>query len=111
MQFIRSDCYRVIGMVIKDVDFTVDYSGSFDKKEVVDFLVKHRNFREQRSEEESPRTIVNNDKMVGRNCLTYMETIGAYTTRQKIYNKMVQALECHSVCSMVGCHWKDWVAQ
>ena len=49
--------------------------------------------------------------MVGRNCLTFMESIGGFTTRQKIYNKMVQILECKSVRSNVGSHWKDWACQ
>ena len=40
-----------------------------------------------------------------------METVDGITTRQKIYNKMVQMLECKSVRSSVGCHWKDWVCQ
>jgi hypothetical protein len=34
-----------------------------------------------------------------------------FTTRQKIYNKFVQMLECKSVRNNVGCHWKDWVCQ
>ena len=29
----------------------------------------------------------------------------------KSYNKMVQMLECKSVRSKMGCHWKDWVCQ
>ena len=41
----------------------------------------------------------------------YMETIYGMSTRSKIYNKMVQMLECKGVCDTIGCHWKDWVSQ
>ena len=40
-----------------------------------------------------------------------METTGDICTRKKVYNKMVQMLECKSVRNSVGCHWKDWVCQ
>ena len=40
-----------------------------------------------------------------------METIDGFTTRQKIYNKMVQMLECKSVRSNLVCHWKGWACQ
>ena len=33
------------------------------------------------------------------------------STRSKIYNKMVQMLECKGVRDTIGCHWKDWVSQ
>ena len=33
------------------------------------------------------------------------------STRSKIYNKMVQMLECKGVRDSIGCHWKDWVSQ
>ena len=45
------------------------------------------------------------------NCLTWMESIDGFKTKQKIYNKMVQMLETKSVRSSVGSYWKDWVCQ
>ena len=33
------------------------------------------------------------------------------STRSKIYNKMVQMLECKGVHDTIGCHWKDLVSQ
>jgi hypothetical protein len=79
-----------------------------------DHLTSLEDFKEQGSinnGEEYPRTIVDNDAMVGKNCLTWMENVDGITTRQKIYNKMMQMLECKSVRSTVGSHWKDWVCQ
>ena len=111
MDFIRNVDYNGIGFFLKDIDVTIDYAGSFDKYEVIDHLTAKEGFREQGTEGDALRTIVNNDSMVGKNCLTFMETIDGLTTRQKIYNKMVQMLECKSVRSKTGCHWKDWICQ
>lgn len=111
IDFLRSTAYNTIGMVLKDFDVTTDYSGSFSKDEIVAHLVSEKGFREQGTDDLSPRTIVNNDKVVGKNCLTYMEEVGGVTTRSKIYNKMVQMLECQSVRAQTGCHWKDWATQ
>ena len=111
MSFLRSGVFNVTGMSVKDIDVTVDYSGSFNKHEIVQHLVKNHDFRVQGSEEHSPRTIIDNDNTVGRNCLSYMETVDDIQTRPKIYNKFVQMVETQSVRSKTGCHWKDWVAQ
>ena len=43
----------------------------------------------------------------GQNSLTYMETINGMSTRSKIYNKMVQTLECKGVRDTIGCIWED----
>ena len=109
--FIRNEKYKALGFFLKDFDVTLDYSGSFNKNEVIDYLVGTKNFKVEGGNDFASRVIVDNNKMVGQNCLTYMETVDGITTRQKIYNKMVQMLECKSVRSSVGCHWKDWVCQ
>ena len=111
MKFLRDAEYNRVGYFLKDIDITLDYVGSFDKYELVDYLTKEEGFQQESDTEQADRVIVDNDSTVGRNCLTFMETIGGITTRQKIYNKMVQMLECKSVRSIIGCHWKDWVCQ
>ena len=112
MNFVRAGEYNSIGMFLKDFDVTMDFAGSFNKDEVIEYLVKECDFRVQGNENTlSPRTILDNDRFVGRNCLTYMEEVGGFVTRQKIYNKLVQMLESQSVRSSIGCHWRDWVVQ
>ena len=112
MSFVRSCCYNENGFFLKDIDVTLDFAGSFDKDEVISHLVKHQGFRLQGEEDfTASRTVVDNNCMVGRNCMTFMEKIDDITVRQKIYNKMIQSLECQSVRSSVGAHWKDWVCQ
>ena len=83
MEFLRTADLATIGMTVKDVDVTMDYAGSFDKGEVIDHLVENENFRVQGSFDDASRTIVENDAMVGRNCLTYMETVDGICTRKK----------------------------
>ena len=92
----------------------MDYARSFDKYDAIEHLTDSENFSEQGSMkdgEQYPRTIIDNDATVGKNCLTFIENIDGFTTQQKVYNKMVQMLECKSVRSKVGSHWKDWICQ
>ena len=57
------------GIEIVDIDFTIDYAGSFDKTQIIDFLVSKRGFRLQNSMEQinDAGTILDNDNQVGRN--------------------------------------------
>ena len=70
----------------------MNYAGSFDREEVIYYMVTNHDFPCQ----------------------------GAVETQQKlywtiatklIYNKMVLMLECKGVRDTIGCHWKDWVSQ
>jgi hypothetical protein len=89
VEFLREEEYKGYGFFLKDLDITKDYAGSFDKYEEVDQLTSMDGFREQgsfKNGEEYPPTIINNDAMVGNNCLCWMEKIYGFTTRQKMYN-------------------------
>ncbi len=37
--------YNSLGFVLKDIDFTVDYSGTFSKAEIIDHLLYKHDFR------------------------------------------------------------------
>ena len=111
LAFLRNGIYRDRGLTLKDVDVTMDYSGSFNRDEVVNSMISKHGFREEGSSDSADRTILDNGVLVGENCLTYMETVDGLTTRAKIYNKMVQMLECKGVRDTIGCHWKDWICQ
>ena len=111
LEFLRTDEYRIRNIFLKDIDGTMDYSGSFDKDEVIQHLTRNEGFRMQGCTTDANRTILDNSDQVGNNCLTYMETAQGITTRCKIYNKMVQMLESKSVRETVRQHWKDWVCQ
>ena len=92
-------------------DVTMDYAGSFDREEAIDYMVTNHDFRCQGPVDDAKKTILDNSNKVGQNCLTYMETINSMSTRSKIYNKMVHMLECKGVRDTIGCQWKDWVSQ
>ena len=91
----------------KDIDVTMEYSGSFGKDEVIHNLTTNEGFRMQGCAVDANKTILDNSDQVGN----YMETVQGVTTRCKIYNKMIQMLESKSVRETVGQHWKDWVCQ
>ena len=104
---------RATWLILKDLDCTIDYQGSFDKDEVIENMMKYCGFlmQGQNHSKETPGTILDNDEYVGRNCLTYMTKVKAMTVRCKLYNKMVQSLETRAVRSVIGQHWKDWIEQ
>ena len=45
INFLRTADLATIGMVVKDIDVTMDYAGSFDKAEVIEHLVNNEHFR------------------------------------------------------------------
>lgn len=111
LNFLRSNEYIERNIFVKDIDVTMEYMGSFNRGEVLENLTSSKGFRLQDTGKYGERTILDNCQYVGNNCLTYMEKVQGIVTRCKIYNKMVQMLECKSVREKVGQHWKDWVCQ
>ncbi len=71
----QKDAYQSLGFILHDIDFTLDYSGTFDKAEVIDHLLYNRYFRMAHSLDAGSKTIVDNDMTVGRNCLSWMEDV------------------------------------
>jgi len=110
LTFLRGKEYNNYSLYLKDIDITLDYAGSFNRDEVVQCMEEQLGFRCEGEHKHGERTILNNVRYVGNNCLTYMEEVDDVTTRCKIYNKFVQALESKAVRGYVGQHWRDWVA-
>ena len=106
LRFLQTQEYVERRLFLKDIDITMEYACSFDREEVIDYMITNHDFRCQGAD--ATKTILDNSDKVGQNCLTYMETINDMSTRSKIYNKMVQMLECKGVRDTIGCHWKDW---
>ena len=104
LEFLRTDEYKIRNILIKDIQLSTDYAGSFNKEEVIHYLMTNEGFRMQRH---ADRTILDNTEQVSNNCLTYMESLDRLTTCCTTYNKMVQMLESKNV----GQSWNDWVCQ
>ena len=66
---------------LKDIDVTMDYAGSFDKEEVINYMVTNHDFWCQGAVEDATKTILDKSNKVGQNCLRYMETINGMSTR------------------------------
>ena len=57
MKFLRMADLATIGMVVKDIDVTIDYAGSFDMSEVIKYLTDNEDFRKQGSYLQASRTV------------------------------------------------------
>ena len=104
LEFLRTDEYKIRNILIKDIQLSTDYAGSFNKEEVIHYLITNEGFRMQGH---ADRVVLDNTDQVGNNCLTYIESVDGLRTRCTIYNKMVQMLESKNV----GQSWNDWVCQ
>ena len=99
------------GYYVYCVDYTRDFSGTMDKKELIAYLLEDGNFR---MEGETPdmdheNIILNNSSSVGRNVLTYLRKDGDSMRRVKFYNKIVSNLEAGEVRQSFGGHLYDFV--
>lgn len=113
------DSFNKEGLFINDVDITQDYKGVINKKNIIDYLLTKPNFRfakEYMDAEDWEQfvdingcTILDNDNLVGGNCLTFISKSIYGTVRYKFYNKFVQSLESPSVRGKVGNHYADWI--
>ena len=103
LEFLTTDEYKIRNILIKDIQLSTDYAGSFNKEEVIHYLMTNEGFRMQGH---ADRTILDNTDQVGNNCLTYMESLDGLTTCCTIYNKMVQMLGKNA-----GQSGNDWVCQ
>ena len=50
-----------------------------------------------------------NDKLVGKNCLTFIHNTEHGTVRYKFYNKFIQSIESPSVRGKIGSHIAHWL--
>ena len=105
-----------LGYFIHSIDYTQDFSGTIDKKELIKYLTKEKNFKLQNSvleeeyyEQDENKLILDNDRSVGKNVLTYLRLDGKQKTRTKFYNKYVSNIEAGYVRSQFGGHLFDTV--
>ena len=100
-----------IGYYIYCVDYTRDFSGTMDKKELIKYLTEEEDFKEESDifNTEKTNVILNNNSSVGRNVLTYLRREGGKLLRIKFYNKIVSNLEAGEVRNQFGGHIYDYV--
>ena len=100
------------GNSIYSVDYTMDFSGTLNKKELIDYLLTYKNFRLEKSEDYGDYTILNNSGSAGNNTLTFIyDNYGKGKTayRAKLYNKPVCNFEKSDVRSVIGGHISNYV--
>ena len=47
LEFLRTDEYKIPNILIKDIQLSTDYAGSFNKEEVIHYLITNEGFRMQ----------------------------------------------------------------
>ena len=99
------------GYYVYCVDYTRDFSGTMDKKELIAYLLEEENFKMEGepSDIENPNIILNNSSSVGYNVLTYIRKDRGNILRTKAYNKIVSNLEAGEVRQSFGGHLYDYV--
>jgi len=96
------------------IDYTRDFSGTLDRKALVDHLCKMEGFREQGDlpsamREDKPTILANTDS-VGNHVCTWVQTSKrGYTVRTKLYNKVVLNFEAGEIREPIGGHLADYV--
>ena len=89
------------GYGIYSIDYTRDFSGTLDRKTLVEYLIGKHEFREQGSfvqaiGEENP-TILDNTDSVWKHVGTWISTHKSYTLCTKLYNKIVSNFEAREI--------------
>jgi len=95
-----------------DLDITRDYSGTFNKRELEEYLIANYNFKRQDETEYNGETltIINNDKTVGTGCLTALDhTDPDNPARIKWYNKTLCQWTSPGVAKATGNHLTDYL--
>ena len=106
----KIDFMHANSVYIHDIDFTRDYKGVFNKRDVIKHLVHECDFVKQgKPNPDGMPVIIDNSQHVSNNCLTFISKSANGTIRYKFYNKFVQSMESPSVRNKIGSHVNDWV--
>ena len=99
------------GYYIYCVDYTRDFSGTMDKKELIAYLLEEENFKMEgeTSDIDNENIIFLNSSSVGYNVLTYLRKDNNQIIRVKFYNKIVSNMEAGEVRQSFGGHLYDLV--
>ena len=98
------------GEPIFQIDFTKDFSGTLDRKALMDHLHKSRSFAFQDCVfPETRGTILDNAANVGEHVCTWMQIESGYTTGVKLYTKVVSQFEAGEVQDPFEGHLADYV--
>src|SRR5436190_2881314 len=91
---------RIEHYYLLDLDITQDFSGIFNKEEMIEYLTENFNFCKQGQFKKDNKIIVDNDNTVGKDCLTWLN----YNSRIKIYNKFICQLTSPGINKQLGNH-------
>lgn len=97
---------QVHDFYLMDFDITQDFAGIFNKREMCKYLTENKNFCFQGEYKPGSNIILDNDKTVGIDCLTWITPSKA---RAKIYNKFICQLTSPGINKQLGNHVVDFI--
>ena len=100
------------GMSLYQVDYTQDFSGTLDRKALVQHLEKAHRFayQGQAPPQNAQGCIVDNTSSVGNHVCTFVWSTGTRAVSTKFYNKLVAQIEAGDVRGTFGGHMSGLVA-
>ena len=100
------------GIALYQVDYTQDFSGTLDRKALVQHLEEKHRFAHQGQEPpQNPQgCILDNTSSVGNHVATFVWTTGTRALSTKFYNKLVSQIEAGDVRGTFGGHMSGLVA-
>jgi hypothetical protein len=91
------------------IDYTQDFSGTLVRNNLEQHLQANHNMHLEGDGMGDGPTILDNTGSVGNNVLSWIRETDGYTTRTKIYNKIVSNFEAGKVQQAFGGHLADYV--
>lgn len=101
-----------------DIDITRDIAGAFKKEGIIKYMTENLNCYIKNTEKTNKKydddqllkgplnsgeiVILDNNKTVGRHCLSFLKKRGEYVDRSKFYNKFICNLESSSLDKKIG---------
>jgi hypothetical protein len=115
----RGDCFKNIekltnrlngqGFNIYSLDITRDFSGTFNRKETIKYMLATGDFRLEGHHIEAKNTILTQTSATGDHVLTYMTTWENLILRVKFYNKWICQIETATVRTPYGSNISHYV--
>ena len=113
VEFVQSGTLARHGYFLRDIDITRDARGCFRKHDVIQLLLNQGGWRLEKLSDDRrgdvkwrergcKATILDNDRQVGRNTLTWRTTWNGFEIRAKVYNKTIFMIEKPSMKGKLG---------
>ena len=78
--------------------------------EVIQYIIDNEEYVIEGNNNDGDYIIIDNDKVIRKNCLKFVLNTDCGRVLYKFYNKFVQSIENLSVRGKIGSHISDWLS-